>query len=153
MWHKSIQTFVDNPVNKSSPCISRKGVTVLKLKLAVASLALTSLILLLMGSTYFTAAAAIVCTAMAMPLTGYLAWRWLLPHDHSLIPFILWVPVSELPTLYAFKELGIMDTPLGATIEPDKVASLGGFVALTSAIAILLAVTVPTSPTRDDDED
>lgn len=125
----------------------------MKLKLAVASLALTSLILLLMGSTYFTAAAAIVCTAMAMPLTGYLAWRWLLPHDHSLIPFILWVPVSELPTLYAFKELGIMDTPLGATIEPDKAASLGGFVALTSAIAILLAVVVPSSPMRDDDED
>ena len=37
----------------------------LKLKLAVASLALTGLILVIMGSTYFTAAAAIACTAMA----------------------------------------------------------------------------------------
>ena len=70
MWHKLIQTFVDNPVNEGSPCISRKGVTVLKLKLAVASLALTSLILLLMGSTYFTAAAAIACAAMALPMGG-----------------------------------------------------------------------------------
>lgn len=125
----------------------------LKLKLAVASLALTSLILVLMGSTYFTAAAAIACTAMALPLAGYLVWRWLLPGDNSRIPFILWVPVSELPALRAFKELGVMSTPLGATIEPDKVAALGGFVALTSTIAILLAVIVPRSPKCDNDSD
>lgn len=126
----------------------------LKLKLAVASLALTSLILVLIGSTYFTAAAAIACTAMALPLAGYLAWRWILPGDNSRIPFILWVPVSELPALRAFKELGVMSTPLEATIEPDKVATLGGFVALTSTIAILLAVIIPTSPKCDkNDED
>lgn len=153
MWHKLIQTFVDNPVNEGSPCISRKGVTVLKLKLAVASLALTSLILLLMGSTYFTAAAAIVCTAVALPLAGYLTWKYLIPDDHSLVPFVLWVPVAELPALYAFKDLGVMNVPLGATIEPEKMAAPGGFIAFTGAIAILLAVTVPTSPTRDDDED
>ena len=125
----------------------------LKLKLAVASLALTSLILVLIGSTYFTAAAAIACTAMALPLAGYLAWRWTLPGDNSRIPFILWVPVSELPALRAFKELGVMSTPLGATIEPEKMTTLGGFVALTSTIAILLAVIVPSSPTRDDSDD
>ena len=125
----------------------------LKFKLAVASLAPTSLILLLMGSTYFTAAAAIVCMAMALPMGGYLVWRYLIPDDHSWIPFILWVPVSELPTLHALRDLGVMNVPLGATIEPDKAASLGGFVALTSAIAILLAVVVPSSPMRDDDED
>ena len=45
-----------------------------------------------------------------------------------------------------------MDTPLGATIEPEKMDTLGGFVALISTIAILLAVTVPTSPTRDDED-
>lgn len=122
----------------------------LKLKLAVASLALTSLILVIMGSTYFTAAAAIACTAMALPLTGYLAWRWILPGDNSRIPFILWVPVSELPALRAFKELGVMSTPLGATIEPEKMTTLGGFVALTSTIAILLAVIAPVPPERDD---
>ena len=133
--------------------MSRKGVTVLKLKLAVASLSLTSLTLVLMGSTYFTAAAAIACTAMALPLAGYLVWRWLLPGDNSRIPFILWVPVSELPALRAFKELGVMSTPLGATIEPEKMTTLGGFVALTSTIAILLAVIVPSSPTRDDSDD
>ena len=125
----------------------------LKLKLAVASLALTGLILVIMGSTYFTAAAAIACTAIALPLTGYLAWRWLLPGNNSRIPFILWVPVAELPVIRAFKELGVMSTPLEATIEPEKMTTLGGFIAFTSAIAILLAITVPTSPTRDDDED
>lgn len=125
----------------------------LKLKLAVASLSLTGLILVIMGSTYFTAAAAIACTAMALPLAGYLAWRWILPGDNSRIPFILWVPVSELPALRAFKELGVMSTPLGATIEPEKMTTLGGFVALTSTIAILLAVIVPRSPKCDNDSD
>ena len=125
----------------------------LKLKITVTALALVSLDLIIIGNTYLTASAAIVCTAMALPLAGYLVWRWLLPGDNSRIPFILWVPVSELPALRAFKELGVMSTPLGATIEPDKVATLGGFVALTSTIAILLAVIIPTSPKCDNDSD
>ena len=125
----------------------------LKLKLAVASLALTGLILVIMGSTYFTAAAAIACTAIALPLAGYLAWRWQVPDDNSRIPFILWVPVAELPVIRAFKELGVMSTPLGATIEPEKMTTLGGFVALTSTTAILLAVIVPRSPKCDDSDD
>ena len=125
----------------------------LKLKITVTALALASLDLIIIGDTYLTASAAIACTAMALPLAGYLAWRWLLPGDNSQIPFILWVPVSELPALRAFKELGVMSTPLGATIEPDKVATLGGFVALTSTIAILLAVIVPRSPKCNNDSD
>lgn len=125
----------------------------LKLKITVTALALASLDLIIIGDTYLTASAAIACTAMALPLAGYLVWRWLLPGDNSRIPFILWVPVSELPALRAFKELGVMSTPLGATIEPDKVATLGGFVALTSTIAILLAVIIPTSPKCDNDSD
>ena len=125
----------------------------LKLKITVTALALASLDLIIIGDTYLTASAAIACTAMALPLAGYLVWRWLLPGDNSRIPFILWVPVAELPVIRAFKELGVMSTPLGATIEPDKVATLGGFVALTSTIAILLAVIVPSSPTRDDSDD
>ena len=126
----------------------------LKLKITVTALALASLDLIIIGDTYLTASAAIACTAMALPLAGYLVWRWLLPGDNSRIPFILWVPVSELPALRAFKELGVMSTPLGATIEPDKVATLGGFVALTSTIAILLAVIIPQSSKCDkNDED
>ena len=126
----------------------------LKLKITVTALALASLDLIIIGDNYLTGSAAIANTSMALPLTGYLVWRWLLPGDNSRIPFILWVPVSELPALRAFKELGVMSTPLGATIEPDKVATLGGFVALTSTIAILLAVIIPTSPKCDkNDED
>lgn len=125
----------------------------LKLKITVTALALVSLDLIIIGDTYLTASAAIACTAMALPLAGYLAWRRQVPDDNSRIPFILWVPVAELPVIRAFKELGVMSTPLGATIEPEKMTTLGGFVALTSAIAILLAVIVPSSPTRDDSDD
>ncbi|MCJ1965119.1 hypothetical protein [Candidatus Nanosynbacter sp. TM7-057] len=125
----------------------------LKLKITVTALALVSLDLIIIGDTYLTASAAIACTAMALPLAGYLAWRWQVPDDNSRIPFILWVPVAELPVIRAFKELGVMSTPLGATIEPEKMTTLGGFVALTSTIAILLAVIVPSSPTRDDSDD
>lgn len=125
----------------------------LKLKITVTALALVSLDLIIIGDTYLTASAAIACTAMALPLAGYLAWRWQVPDDNSRIPFILWVPVAELPVIRAFKELGVMSTPLGATIEPEKMTTLGGFVALTSTIAILLAVIVPSSPTRSDSDD
>ena len=124
----------------------------LKLKITVTALALVSLDLIIIGDTYLTASAAIACTAMALPLAGYLAWRWQVPDDNSRIPFILWVSVAELPVIRAFKELGVMSTPLGATIEPEKMTTLGGFVALTSTIAILLAVIVPSSPTRSDDD-
>ena len=125
----------------------------LKLKITVTALALVSLDLIIIGDTCLTASAAIACTAIALPLAGYLAWRWQVPDDNSRIPFILWVPVAELPVIRAFKELGVMSTPLGATIEPEKMTTLGGFVALTSTIAILLAVIVPSSPTRDDSDD
>lgn len=125
----------------------------LKLKLMTAILAVASMVLLLTGSTYLTASLAVVCAAVALPLAGYLTWRHLIPEDHSLIPFVLWVPVSELPTLHALRDLGVMNAPLGATIELDKVATLGGFVALTSTIAILLAVIVPSSPTHDNNDD
>lgn len=125
----------------------------LKLKITVTALALVSLDLIIIGDTYLTASAAIACTAMALSLAGYLAWRWQVPDDNSRIPFILWVPVAELPVIRAFKELGVMSTPLGATIEPEKMTTLGGFVALTSTIAILLAVIVPRSPKCDDSDD
>ena len=125
----------------------------LKLKIATASLALAGMMLLILGDTYMSATLAVICTAVALPMGGYLVWRYLIPDDHSLIPFVLWVPVSELPTLHALRDLGVMNVPLGTTIEPEKMTALGGFIAFTSAIAILLAVTVPTSPTRDDDDD
>ena len=125
----------------------------LKLKITTAALALAGMMLLILGDTYMSATLAVICAAVALPMGGYLVWRYLIPDDHSLVPFVLWVPVAELPALYAFKDLGVMDTPLGATIEPEKMDTLGGFVALISAIAILLAVVIPSSPMRDDDED
>ena len=80
MWYKLIQTFVDNPVSKSSPCIVRveRQHIMLKLKIMTAALAVASLILLLTGSTYFTAALSVICTATTLLPAGYLMWRWLL---------------------------------------------------------------------------
>ena len=125
----------------------------LKLKIATAALALAGMMLLILGDTYMSATLAVICTAVALPMGGYLVWRYLIPDDHSLVPFVLWVPVAELPALYAFKDLGVMDTPLGATIEPDKAISLGGFIALTSAISVLIAVIAPSSPKYDNNSD
>lgn len=131
-----------------------KESTMLKLKVATASLALAGMILIILGDTYMYVSLAIGCTAVALPLAGYLAWTYTIPGDNSRIPipFVLWVPVAELPVIRAFKELGVMNVPLGATIEPDKATALGGFVALTSAIAILIAVIAPWSPKRNDDD-
>ena len=123
----------------------------LKLKITVTALALASLDLIIIGDTYLTASAAIACAAMALPMGGYLMWRYLIPEDHSLIPFVLCVPTAELPFVRALKELGVLNVPLGDTIEPDKVASLGGFIVFTSTIAILLATIAPWSPKHDDE--
>ena len=78
----------------------------LKLKIIVSMLAVSSMTLLLTGSTYLTASLAVVCAAMALPMGGYLMWRYLIPEDHSLIPFVLCVPTAELPFMRALKELG-----------------------------------------------
>ena len=42
----------------------------LKLKVATASLALAGMILLILGDTYMSAALAVVCTAVALPMGG-----------------------------------------------------------------------------------
>ena len=125
----------------------------LKLKIIVSMLAVSSMTLLLTGSTYLTASLAVVCAAVALPMGGYLMWRYLIPEDHSLIPFVLCVPTAELPFMRALKDLGVLNVPLGATIEPDKAISLGGFIALTSAISVLIAVIAPSSPKYDNNSD
>ena len=59
----------------------------LKLKLAVAFVALTSLVLLLMGSTYLTVSLAIICTAVALALSLHLVFRWFTGEQHD---YLLW---------------------------------------------------------------
>ena len=61
----------------------------LKLKIIVSMLAVAGMVMLLMGGTYLTASLAVICTAVALPLAGYLTWKYLIPDDHSLVPFVL----------------------------------------------------------------
>ena len=59
----------------------------LKLKIAAIALALTGLILLLLGDTYLTVGSAVVCTAIASPMSLYLPLRWAMRDDAALARF------------------------------------------------------------------
>lgn len=155
MWHKLIQTFVDNPVSKSSPCIVRveRQHIMLKLKIMTTALAVASLILLLTGSTYFTAALSVICTATTLLPAGYLMWRWLLDEKPSWFHSITWAALSGLIAARALKDIGIIDIPLGTVMSPEKVAELGSFASFMSILPIFLAVVVPSSPTRNNNDE
>ena len=52
------------------------------------------------------------------------------------------------------QDIGITDIALSAAIDPvQKVAGVGQYISIASSISILIAVVVPSSPMRDDDED
>ena len=128
----------------------------LKLKITTTVLALAGLVLLLRGGTYFTAAAAIVCTAMALPLAFHLTFRWFVedPHD-GLLWFwsVVWAIMSVLAAASMLQYIGAMDVPLSATIDnAQKMGDLGQYVSIANVASILLAVVVSRSPTRDDDD-
>ena len=128
----------------------------LKLKITTTVLALAGLVLLLMGGTYFTAAAAIVCTAMALPLAFHLTFRWFVedPHD-GLLWFwsVVWVIMSVMAAASMLQYIGAMDVPLSATIDnAQKMGDVGQYVSIANVASTLLAVVVPRSPKRDDDD-
>ena len=130
----------------------------LKLKITTTVLALAGLVLLLRGGTYFTAAAAIVCTAMALPLAFHLTFRWFVedPHD-GLLWFwsVVWVIMSVLAAASMLQYIGAMDVPLSATIDnAQKMGDVGQYVSIANIVSILLSVSVPRrSPTRDNSDD
>ena len=125
----------------------------LKLKLMTAALALASLILLIMGSTYFTAALSVICTATTLLPAGYLIWRWLLDEKPSWFHSITWAALSGLIAARALKDIGIIDIPLGTVMSPEKVAELGSFASFMSILPLFLAVIAPSSsPKRNDDD-
>ena len=129
----------------------------LKLKITTTVLALAGLVLLLMGATYFTAAAAIVCTAMAWPLAFHLTFRWFVedPHDGLLwLWSVVWVIMSVLTAASMLQYIGAMDVPLSATIDnAQKMGDVGQYVSIANVASTLLAVVVPRPPTRDNDSD
>ena len=52
------------------------------------------------------------------------------------------------------QDIGITDIALSAAIDPvQKVSGVGQYISIASSISILIAVVVPSSPMRDDDED
>ena len=89
----------------------------LKLKIMTAALAVASLILLLTGSTYFTAALSVICTATTLLPAGYLMWRWLLDEKPSWFHSITWAALSGLIAARALKDIGIIDIPLGTVMS------------------------------------
>lgn len=130
----------------------------LKLKITTTVLALAGLVLLLMGATYFTAAAAIVCTAMAWPLAFHLTFRWFVEDSHDGLLWlwsVVWVIMSVLTAASMLQYIGAMDVPLSATIDnAQKMGDVGQYVSIANIVSILLSVSVPRrSPTCDDDSD
>lgn len=129
----------------------------LKLKITTTVLALAGLVLLLMGATYFTAAAAIVCTAMAWPLAFHLTFRWFVedPHDGLLwLWSVVWVIMSVLTAASMLQYIGAMDVPLSATIDnAQKMGDVGQYVSIANIVSILLSVIVPRSPKCDNNSD
>ena len=129
----------------------------LKLKITTTVLALAGLVLLLMGGTYFTAAAAIVCTAMALPLAFHLTFRWFVedPHD-GLLWFwsVVWAIMSVMAAASVLQNIGAVDVPLSATIDnTQKIGDVGQYVSSTNIVSILLSVVIPrSSPKRNDDD-
>ena len=128
----------------------------LKLKLAVASIALTGLVLLLMGSTYLTTSCSIICTAAVLSLSLHLVFRWFTGEQHD---YLLWLflaaayIISGSMAISVLQDVGAVDTALSAVIDPvQKIETVGYYTSSLNSIAILLAVIIPSSPTRDDDD-
>ena len=129
----------------------------LKLKLAVAFVALTGLVLLLIGSTYLTVSLAIICTAVALALSLHLVFRWFTgeQHDYLLLFFLVAAYIiSGSMAISVLQDIGAVDTVvLSAVIDPvQKIETVGYYTSSLSSIAILLAVIIPQSPMRDDND-
>ena len=127
----------------------------LKLKITTAVLASAGLILLLMGGSYMTTAMAVFCAAMSLPLAFHLTFRWFVEDSHdSLLWFfsVVWVIISVLGATNALQDIGAMDVPLSATIDPAQKMEVGYYVSSMSLVSALLAVVVPSSPKCNDDD-
>mgnify|MGYP000867674788 CR=1 FL=1 len=124
----------------------------LKLKIAAIALALTGLILLLLGDTYLTVGSAVVCTAIASPMSLYLTLRWAMRDDAALARFYvaIWSVLSVAAGVSALQDLNIINIPLGTTIDPSQIGDVEYCVSFAGATSILLATIAPWSPKRND---
>ena len=126
----------------------------LKLKIAVASIALTGLVLLLIGDTYLTTICSVICTAAALSLSFHLVFRWFTgeQYDYLLLFFLAAAYIiSGSMAISVLQDIGAVDTVLSAVIDPvQKIETVGYYTSSLNSIAILLAVIIPSSPKRND---
>ena len=129
----------------------------LKLKLMTAILAVAGLVMFLMGSTYLTTSCSVICTAAALSLSLHLVFRWLTgeQYDHLLWFFLAGAYIiSGSMAISVLQDVGAVDTALSAVIDPvQKIETVGYYTSSLNSIAIILAVIVPRSPMRDDDDE
>lgn len=128
----------------------------MKLKLVAAVLALIGMTSLLMGGSYLTVVVAVICTATALPLSLHLTFRWFVedPHD-GLLWFwsVVWATISVMAAASILQYIGVVDVPLSAAIDnAQKIGEVRQYVSSTNIVSILLAVIVPRSPKRSDDD-
>ena len=129
----------------------------LKLKLMTAILAVAGLVMFLMGSTYLTTSCSVICTAAALSLSLHLVFRWLTGEQYD---YLLWFflagayIISGSMAICVLQDVGAVDTALSAVIDPvQKIETVGYYTSSLNSIAIILAVIVPRSPMRDDDDE
>lgn len=129
----------------------------LKLKIMTATLALAGMMLLILGDTYMYVSLAIGCTAVATMLALHAALKWTSPKDSGFRKFTLtvWIPGITLSAIGALRKMGVYDIPLSTPIDPvQSVKTAGFYVLLLGALSILLAIIVPwSSPKWDDDNE
>ena len=157
-----IQAFVDNPVDESSPCISRveRQHIMLKLRIVASILGATSLVLLIMGSTHLTIAMAVICATVAgisatdivLRLPSYITGGEKVFSKVMLVFFSFVLVV--LATDILLNDMRVCDTPLSAPL--DSVQNLRGISSSMSVLnffAILAATIAPWPPKCNDSDD
>ena len=132
----------------------------MKLKLVAAVLALAGIVSLLMGSTYLSTSVAVVCTAVALPLSLHLAFRWFIGIMEYSSDSLLWLSsvvltaISMLMAIDILQDIGAVSVPLNAAIDHiQKIREVGQYVSIANIVSILLAVAVPSPPKHNNDED
>lgn len=124
----------------------------LKLKITVSILAMAGVTILILGSTYMSAAVAIICTGVASSLALDITLKWTMPEEGGLNTFLLsvWTLGFILAAAYVIKQLGAYDTPLSAPIDlSKKIEVAGDHVLSMNVLSVLMAVIAPWTPKGD----
>ena len=132
----------------------------LKLKIIVSMLAVAGMTIFILGDTYLTTGLSVACAAVALPMSIHLAFKWFMKLMDYSSDGLLWLSsivlaiISGSMAISVLQDIGAVDTVLSAVIDPvQKIETVGYYTSSLSSIAILLAVIIPQSPMRDDDNE